>query len=140
MIRTVAVAVCVLLAALAAVAPDRHVAGRDYGEGVPALTDSRGRILDGDELDRLRSFYARHGLDQFLDFDYVIDGDRFVWLGGEPLLAVWVTRHPFDGYREAPRIAPTVYDLAGAPRGVPIFVIPQGLDAWPVCTASWIVL
>lgn len=109
-------------------------------ERIPALTNAHGRVLAGAELERLRTLYALFGLERYLDFDYAIQGDRFLWLSEEPLLEVWVAKRDFDGYTRLPQVAPGVYDLSVAPKGVPLQIVPQALDGWAACVVSSIIL
>lgn len=110
------------------------------GPCVEALTDSRGRVLAGPELESLRRFYATLGLGAFLDFDYAIAGRNFNWLSDEKLIAVYASNQRFDGYRRLPRIGPTTYHLGLEKQGVPLQIIPQGENGFPVCVASRVVL
>ena len=142
-VRDFVVAVASALIATVLLAGDvahREAPARGDRECIPALTNAHGRVLAGAELERLRTLYALFGLERYLDFDYAIQDGRFVWLSQEPVIAVWEAEHNFSGYIRLPEVEPGVYDLRVAPKGVPLSILPQAQDGWPVCVVSRIVL
>ena len=58
----VILAIAAIIAGVVAARDSVTGAGPDYGESVPALTDWRGRIMGGAELEGLRSLYALFGI------------------------------------------------------------------------------